>query len=164
MACGSQRMLMKSWASPSAGSAARWFLALLFVSPGQQGRGIGQQLLNRTFAHAGKANAAVRALITFAFNGVSQGLYVRHGLLPGCPIYNLTAENGNRPPDAHHNSDGADVHRRFWQLDPVSAPQPRVHVIAKTANGTNATCGPRRPMSAVGSRTGSTRTSPFGRS
>ena len=67
-----------------------WFLAQLFVSPGQQGWGIGQQLLKRAFEHAVTAGAETRALITFAFNGVSQGLYMRHGLFPRCPIYNFT--------------------------------------------------------------------------
>jgi GNAT superfamily N-acetyltransferase len=67
-----------------------WFLAQLFVSPGQQGRGIGQELLKRTFEHALKAKAAVRALITPAFNRVSQGLYVHHGLYPRFPIYNFS--------------------------------------------------------------------------
>ena len=66
-----------------------WFLAQLFVSPGQQGRGIGQELLKRTFEHAKKTKAAVKALITFTFNSVSQGLYIRHGLFPRCPIYNF---------------------------------------------------------------------------
>jgi Acetyltransferase (GNAT) family len=66
-----------------------WFLAQLFVLPGQQGRGIGQGLLHRAFQHAGSAKAATKALITFAFNSVSQGLYIRHGLLPRCPIYNV---------------------------------------------------------------------------
>jgi len=67
-----------------------WFLAQLFVSPGQQGRGIGRELLLRTFEHALKAKAIVRALITFAFNSVSQGLYIRHGLFPRYPIYNFS--------------------------------------------------------------------------
>src|SRR5262245_58759365 len=66
-----------------------WFLAQLFVLPGQQGRGIGQGLLHRAFQLAVSAKAATKALITFAFNGVSQGLYIRHGLLPRCPIYNV---------------------------------------------------------------------------
>jgi ribosomal protein S18 acetylase RimI-like enzyme len=69
-----------------------WFLAQLFVSPGQQGRGIGQELLKRTFEHALKAKAAVRALITPAFNRISQGLYVRHELFPRFPIYNFSVE------------------------------------------------------------------------
>lgn len=68
-----------------------WFLAQLFVAPGQQGRGIGNELIQRTFEHARKAGAATRALITFTFNTVSQGLYMRHGFQPRMPIYNFGA-------------------------------------------------------------------------
>ncbi|MGI9026864.1 MAG: GNAT family N-acetyltransferase [Burkholderiaceae bacterium] len=64
-----------------------WFLAELFVSPGHQGRGIGNALLRRTLEHAQKKGATNKALITFAFNTVSQGLYIRHGLFPRLPIY-----------------------------------------------------------------------------
>ena len=64
-----------------------WFLAELFVAPGQQGHGIGNELLARTFEHARKAGASNKALITFTFNVVSQGLYIRHGLFPRLPIY-----------------------------------------------------------------------------
>ena len=64
-----------------------WFLAQLFVAPDQQGRGIGQELIKRTLAHAEKSGAAKRALITFTFNRVSQGLYIRHGLYPRFPVY-----------------------------------------------------------------------------
>jgi len=67
-----------------------WFLAQLFVSPGQQGRGIGQALLKRTFEHAQKTKTSIKALVTFIFNSASQGLYIRHGLFPRCPIYNMT--------------------------------------------------------------------------
>jgi ribosomal protein S18 acetylase RimI-like enzyme len=67
-----------------------WFLAQLFVSPGQQGRGIGNELLRRTLDHARKSGAATKALITFTFNTVSQGLYMRHGLFPRFPIYNFS--------------------------------------------------------------------------
>ena len=63
-----------------------WFLAELFVAPGQQGRGIGNELLARTLAHAETKKATRKALITFAFNTVSQGLYVQHGLLPRLPL------------------------------------------------------------------------------
>src|SRR6266566_4979030 len=66
-----------------------WFLAELFVSPGNQGRGIGNELLKRTLQHAKKTGAANKALITFTFNTVSQGLYIRHGLLPRFPIFFL---------------------------------------------------------------------------
>jgi GNAT superfamily N-acetyltransferase len=64
-----------------------WFLAELFIAPGMQGSGIGSELLRRTFQHADQAAARTRALITFTFNTVSQGLYMRHGLFPRLPIY-----------------------------------------------------------------------------
>jgi ribosomal protein S18 acetylase RimI-like enzyme len=67
-----------------------WFLAELFVSPGDQGRGIGNELLKRTLDHAQKTGATNRALITFAFNTVSQGLYVRNGMFPRLPIYHFS--------------------------------------------------------------------------
>jgi hypothetical protein len=67
-----------------------WFLAQLFVSPDHQGRNIGNELLKRTFEHAKKCGATNRALITFTFNAVSQGLYVRNGLFPRFPIYNFS--------------------------------------------------------------------------
>jgi ribosomal protein S18 acetylase RimI-like enzyme len=64
-----------------------WFLAELFVAPSQQGRGVGNELLARAFEHARKAGATNKSLITFTFNVVSQGLYVRHGLFPRLPLY-----------------------------------------------------------------------------
>ncbi|WFU44034.1 GNAT family N-acetyltransferase [Bradyrhizobium sp. CB82] len=64
-----------------------WFLAQLFVSPGRQSDGIGRQLISKTFDHARMRATSIRALITFAFNNVSQGLYIRHGLFPRFPIY-----------------------------------------------------------------------------
>jgi ribosomal protein S18 acetylase RimI-like enzyme len=68
-----------------------WFLAQLFVSPHHQGRSIGNELIKRTLEHAGKSGASNRVLITFSFNTVSQGLYIRHGLLPRFPIYSVGA-------------------------------------------------------------------------
>jgi len=69
-----------------------WFLAELFVAPGRQGQGIGNELISRTLQHASQAGATERSLITFAFNVVSQGLYARHGLLPRVPIHLCSAE------------------------------------------------------------------------
>jgi ribosomal protein S18 acetylase RimI-like enzyme len=68
-----------------------WFLAQLFVDPAKQGRGIGNELLKLALEHARKSGAPHKALITFTFNRVSQGLYIRHGLFPKMPIYFLGA-------------------------------------------------------------------------
>lgn len=68
-----------------------WFLAELFVAPGRQGQGIGNELLDHTMRHASEAGAADKSLITFAFNVVSQGLYVRHGLFPRVLIHLCSA-------------------------------------------------------------------------
>jgi ribosomal protein S18 acetylase RimI-like enzyme len=67
-----------------------WFLAQLFVSPQHQGNSIGRELLQRALAHARQGATSAGALITFAFNRVSQALYIRHGLFPRLPIYALS--------------------------------------------------------------------------
>ncbi len=82
---GEMRGFAFSWASGDL-----WFLAELFVVPGNQSRGIGNELLKRTLQHAERRRAASKALITFAFNTSSQGLYIRHGILPRTPIYNVS--------------------------------------------------------------------------
>jgi GNAT superfamily N-acetyltransferase len=68
-----------------------WFLAQLFVSPDRQNGGIGHALITRTLEQARKAGVTNEALITFAFNTVSQGLYMRHGFYPRFPIYVVSA-------------------------------------------------------------------------
>lgn len=78
-----------------------WFLAELFVAPGRQGQGIGNELLDRTMQHASQAGATEKSLITFAFNVVSQGLYVRHGLFPRVPIHLCSAERESLVPHVH---------------------------------------------------------------
>lgn len=69
-----------------------WFLAELFIAPHMQGSGIGGALLRRTLQHAELAGAKIKALITFTFNVVSQGLYIRHGMFPRLPIYVFSAD------------------------------------------------------------------------
>jgi ribosomal protein S18 acetylase RimI-like enzyme len=64
-----------------------WFLAQLFISPARQGSGIGNELIRRTWEPAKDKGATNKALITFTFNTVSQGLYLRHGMFPRFPIY-----------------------------------------------------------------------------
>src|SRR3954447_22911679 len=68
-----------------------WFLAELFISPTHQGQGVGNELLKRTLEHAKDSGASHKALITFTFNRVSQGLYIRHGLFPRLPLYFFAA-------------------------------------------------------------------------
>lgn len=70
-----------------------WFLAELFIVPRMQGSGIGRELLRRALRHADQTGAKTRALITFTFNTVSQGLYIRHGMFPRLPVYMF---NGDR--------------------------------------------------------------------
>jgi GNAT superfamily N-acetyltransferase len=69
-----------------------WFLAELFIGPRMQGSGIGRELLRRTLRHADQAGAKTRALITFTFNAISQGLYLRHGMFPRLPVYMFSAD------------------------------------------------------------------------
>jgi GNAT superfamily N-acetyltransferase len=69
-----------------------WFLAELFIAPRMQGSGIGRELLRRTLRYADQAGVKTRALITFTFNTVSQGLYMRHGMFPRLPVYMFSSD------------------------------------------------------------------------
>ncbi|MEJ1938761.1 GNAT family N-acetyltransferase, partial [Nostoc sp. NIES-2111] len=68
-----------------------WFLAQLFVRPDRQADGLGGLLMEKALAHARLRGARSRALITFAFNRASQGLYIRHRLYPVTPLYLISA-------------------------------------------------------------------------
>ena len=68
-----------------------WCLSQLFVSPEMQAKGIGQALLSKTLMQAERNGAANRALITFASNIVSTGLYLKNGLYPREPLYEMAA-------------------------------------------------------------------------
>jgi ribosomal protein S18 acetylase RimI-like enzyme len=70
---------------------------VLFIAPRMQGSGIGRELLRRALGHADEAGAKTRALITFTFNTVSQGLYLRHGMFPRLPVYMLNADRKTLP-------------------------------------------------------------------
>jgi GNAT superfamily N-acetyltransferase len=67
-----------------------WFLGYLFVDPATQTRGMGRELLARVMDYGGR-DGAVHSLITLAFNPVSIGLYLRHGMAPLQPLYVLEA-------------------------------------------------------------------------
>jgi GNAT superfamily N-acetyltransferase len=68
-----------------------WFLSQLFVIPEMQGKGIGQALLSKTLIQAERNGATNRALITFAYNIASTGLYLKNGLYPREPLYRMAA-------------------------------------------------------------------------
>src|SRR5712691_8145983 len=68
-----------------------WFLSQLFVRPETQAKGIGQALLSKTLMQAERNGAANRALITFAYNIASTGLYLKNGLYPREPLYRMAA-------------------------------------------------------------------------
>ena len=72
-------------------SAAFWCLSQLFVKPETQAKGVGQALLSKTLLQAERNGAANRALITFAYNIASTGLYLQNGLYPREPLYRMAA-------------------------------------------------------------------------
>jgi GNAT superfamily N-acetyltransferase len=79
-----------------------WFLAELFIATRMQGSGIGGELLRRTLRYADQMGAKTKALITFTFNTVSQGLYLRHGMFPRLPIYMFCADRKALPSAGLH--------------------------------------------------------------
>src|SRR5215470_12313300 len=91
-----------------------WFLAELFIAPRMQGSGIGRELLRRTLSHAGQTDAKTKALVTFTFNTVSQGLYIRHGMFPRLPIYMM---NGDRSDFLVTNFEAPLEHRMICPAD-----------------------------------------------
>jgi GNAT superfamily N-acetyltransferase len=68
-----------------------WFLSQLDVVPDAQGRGIGQTLMNHALVWSRQRGTDNRALITFAFNVHSIGLYARNGLHARVPLYQMSA-------------------------------------------------------------------------
>lgn len=68
-----------------------WFLAQLFVRPELQAKGTGQALLSKTLEQAERHGASNRALVTFAYNPKSTGLYIRSGMYPREPLYFMAA-------------------------------------------------------------------------
>jgi GNAT superfamily N-acetyltransferase len=65
---------------------ATWFLAALFVSPEYQGRRVGRDLLDRSWA----GDYRSRMTITDSIQPVSTGMYARRGLIPTTPILTLS--------------------------------------------------------------------------
>jgi len=70
-----------------------WFLGMLFVDPGEQGRGIGRALLERTMTGS---DGLVLGTATDSVQPVSNALYARMGIVPRMPCLHLVG----RPDDA----------------------------------------------------------------
>lgn len=68
-----------------------WYLSQLFIKPEMQAKGVGQALLSKTLQQARRNGADNRALITFAYNTASTGLYVRNGMYPREPFYRVVS-------------------------------------------------------------------------
>jgi hypothetical protein len=62
-----------------------WFLSMLFVRPGEQGRGLGRGLLERILP----ADGATLATATDSAQPISNALYASLGIVPRMPLLNL---------------------------------------------------------------------------
>ncbi len=69
-----------------------WFLGGLFVLPAWQGRGVGQALLER--AEGSRSPDGVAAVLSSAYNELSNRLYARRGMVPLLPVLQM---NGALP-------------------------------------------------------------------
>ncbi|HYI22108.1 MAG TPA: GNAT family N-acetyltransferase [Candidatus Limnocylindrales bacterium] len=61
------------------------FLAMLFVMPKAQARGLGRELLERSMAESSR-----RAVSIFSVQPISGALYAQYGMVPLVPMYTMT--------------------------------------------------------------------------
>src|SRR3954462_12360962 len=66
-----------------------WYLSMLFVLPGAQGRGLGRQLLTAVMPPPADGSIAFRATATDSAQPISIGLYGSLGLVPRVPLLRL---------------------------------------------------------------------------
>ena len=64
-----------------------WFLSMLFVRPGEQGRGLGRSLLERVMPSAGEDR--VLATSTDSMQPISNALYASLGIVPRLPLFSV---------------------------------------------------------------------------
>jgi ribosomal protein S18 acetylase RimI-like enzyme len=84
-----------------------WYFAWLFIAPPFQGRYIGRTLLERTLTSWKNVEITNRATITFAFNPVSQFLYMKYGMHAREPAYCVEAPS-NRITESTQSAHGLD--------------------------------------------------------
>jgi len=69
-----------------------WFLAMLFVDPAEQSRGVGRQLLLRTLPDGAEPDPDgpfVLGTATDSAQPISNALYARYGMVPRLPVFQL---------------------------------------------------------------------------
>ena len=68
-----------------------WYLSMLFVLPGDQGRGVGRALLERTLAYGEARGVEVRCVWS-SLDPRAQARYVMAGMAPRWPIYRVEGD------------------------------------------------------------------------
>jgi GNAT superfamily N-acetyltransferase len=68
-----------------------WYLSMLFVLPGDQGRGLGRALLERALAYGEARGVEVRC-VWASLDPRAQARYVMAGMAPRWPIYRLEGD------------------------------------------------------------------------
>ncbi|MGO9606864.1 MAG: GNAT family N-acetyltransferase [Candidatus Binataceae bacterium] len=71
-----------------------WFLSDLFVLPEAHGQGVGGELLQRCLAGGEERGARIRAVESSSDRG-AQALYIRAGMVPRFPLFNLKGASRN---------------------------------------------------------------------
>jgi ribosomal protein S18 acetylase RimI-like enzyme len=95
-----------------------WYLSMLFVLPGDQGRGLGRALLDRALAYGDARGAEVRC-VWASLDPRAQARYVLAGMAPRWPMYRL---EGDAAAVARLTARvGLDPRARELPCDPVDA-------------------------------------------
>ena len=76
--------MMISWVR-----GAFWFLSYLFVAPEYQDRKVGRYLLDAAMQNGSSDKVSNRALVTYAYNTASIGLYMKCNMFSREPVYKM---------------------------------------------------------------------------
>jgi hypothetical protein len=95
-----------------------WYLSMLFVLPGDQGRGVGRALLERALAYGDARGVEVRC-VWASLDPRAQARYVMAGMAPRWPIYRL--EGDAAAVARFRERVGLDPRARTLPCDPIAA-------------------------------------------
>ena len=95
-----------------------WYLSMLFVLPGDQGRGVGRALLERALAYGDARGVEVRC-VWASLEPRAQARYVMAGMAPRWPIYRL--EGDAAAVTRFGERVGLDPPARTLPCDPIAA-------------------------------------------